>query len=105
MKGCVQRKGWSSPHSGLQNPPSAGSRRESGSPKPSQILYYRRRQSTRCHLVILWHRLDSVYRLDYNVSMSTDRKPLAEAGKKAAMRPVSKSGELEELFERHRGER
>ena len=36
--------------------------------------------------------------------MSTDRKPLAEAGKKGAMRPVSKSGELEELFERHRGE-
>lgn len=50
--------------------------------------------------------LDSPHPLDYNVSMSTDRKPLAEAGsKKAAMHPPSKSAELEELFERHRGER
>jgi nanoRNase/pAp phosphatase (c-di-AMP/oligoRNAs hydrolase) len=37
--------------------------------------------------------------------MSTDRRPLTEAGKPASPRPMSKAAELRKLLEAHRGER
>jgi nanoRNase/pAp phosphatase (c-di-AMP/oligoRNAs hydrolase) len=37
--------------------------------------------------------------------MSTDRRPLAEAGKPASVRPMSKAAELAKLLEAHRDER